>query len=204
MTTTLTVDELASAIRTTRPRLGRARLVAIDGPAGSGKTTLAAVLQRSLPRSCVVHMDDVYLGWETDFAEVQSRLRSQLIEPLASGRAARFQRYDWHLERLEDWIDVPVPDVLLLEGVASGARALDDVRSLLVWVEVPVAERVRRGVARDGDDVLTKWLAWMEHEQAEHLAEHTRARADLRLLGSGTGDSFTLLASHHTGSHREG
>jgi energy-coupling factor transporter ATP-binding protein EcfA2 len=195
VSTQLSCGDVASAVQAKPARLGRTRLVAIDGPAGSGKSTLAAVLQRMLPHSCVVHMDDAYLGWETDFTEVHSRLRTQLIEPLAAGRGGRFQRYDWHLERLADWIDVPVPDVLLLEGVASGGRALDDVRSLLVWVEVPAVERVRRGVARDGPGVLAKWLAWMEHEDAEHRVQDTRARADLRLLATGVSQSFTLLAS---------
>ena len=34
------------------PTLGAGRLVCVDGPAGSGKTTLAAALDRALPRRC--------------------------------------------------------------------------------------------------------------------------------------------------------
>ena len=46
-------------IETTSPRV-----FAIDGVAGSGKTTLASQLQLDLPGSQVVHMDDLYSGWK--------------------------------------------------------------------------------------------------------------------------------------------
>ena len=166
-------------------RLGRTRLVCIDGPAGSGKTSLAGDLQAGLEDAAVLHMDDIYRGWDTEFDEVHERLREQVVEPLAHGRTARYQRYDWHAGRFDAWVDLSPPDVLLLEGVGAGAAGLKPVRSLLVWVEADREERIRRGVARDGVDVLPLWLAWMEHEEVEHARQHTRERADLRLCGDG-------------------
>ncbi|MDQ4008424.1 MAG: uridine kinase [Actinomycetota bacterium] len=191
--TLLDVDVLAERVRRAPARLGRTRLVCVDGPAGSGKTTLAAILRRHLDGAVVVHMDDVYRGWETDFGEVHERLRSQLVEPLALGQDARYQRYDWHAGRFDAWVEVPVPRVLLLEGVASGAAALAPVTSLLVWIEADREERIRRGVARDGAAVLPRWLAWMEHEEDEHARQGTRARADVRLRGDGPPDRLVLL-----------
>jgi uridine kinase len=176
-------DVLAGLIRAAPARLGRTRLVAVDGPAGSGKTTLAARLADALPGSGTVHMDDVYCGWETDFAEVHERLRAQVIEPLGRGEPGRYQRYDWYAGELADWVDLPVPEVLLLEGVASGARSLDSYLSLLIWVEVPRAQRISRAVERDGPDVLAHWYAWMDHEAGEHRRQDTRARAHMRLGG---------------------
>ncbi|HET7325749.1 MAG TPA: 4-amino-4-deoxy-L-arabinose transferase [Nocardioidaceae bacterium] len=181
----LTHADLAARIASARPRLANTRLVLLDGPAGSGKTTLAAGLADELPDSVVVHMDDLYRGWETDFAEVHNRVRGQLVEPLAAGQPARYQRYDWDAGAFGDWVDVPVPGVLILEGVGSGARALDDVSSLLLWIEVSADMRVRRGVERDGEAVLPQWLAWMRHEAAEHARQATRERADIVLRGDG-------------------
>ena len=44
-----------------RPRLGGVRVIAIDGPAGSGKTTLGdALAERG---AAVLHLDDLYDGW---------------------------------------------------------------------------------------------------------------------------------------------
>jgi uridine kinase len=190
---TLDVADIAERVARTPARLGRTRLVCIDGPAGSGKTSLAAGLQSRLKDAAVLHMDDVYRGWETDFDEVHERLREQVAEPLAQGRAASYQRYDWHAGRFGVWVGLPPPGVLLLEGVGSGATGLDQVRSLLVWVEADRDERIRRGIARDGAAVLPKWLAWMEHEEVEHARQRTRERADLRLRGDDGPGAFAVL-----------
>ncbi len=179
----LTVEDLAGRAVQAPPRLGGTRLVCVDGPAGSGKTTLAAALSAHLGDSVVVHMDDLYRGWDTDFDEVHARVREQLVEPLLAGRAACYQRYDWHAQRFDAWVTVPPPAVLLLEGVASGHPGLDPVTSLLVWIEADRDERIRRGVERDGVDVLPHWMRWMAHEEAEHARQRTRERADLRLRG---------------------
>ncbi|MGH3387017.1 MAG: uridine kinase family protein [Nocardioidaceae bacterium] len=191
--TLLPHPDLADRITAAPARLGATRLVCIDGPAGSGKTTLAARLAQLLPGSTVVHMDDVYRGWETDFAEVHRRLADQVVAPLRAGRPARYQRYDWYAGELADWVDLPVPDVLILEGVGSGARSLDAVRSLLVWIEVPEEQRIARGVERDGAAVLPNWRAWMAHEAVEHARQQTRERADLRLLGDGPLDHSIVM-----------
>jgi uridine kinase len=189
----LALRELADRVAGAPARLGRTRLVCIDGPAGSGKTTLADALHAHLDDAAVVHMDDVYRGWDTDFDEVHQRLREQLVEPLLEGRSTRYQRYDWHAGRFDRWVSVAPPAVLLLEGVASGHVSLDPVTSMLVWVEVERSERVRRGVERDGPDVLPRWLAWMAHEEVEHRRQRTRERADLLLRGDGAADRFVVL-----------
>jgi len=44
--------------------LGRGRLVCVDGPTGSGKTTLASGLQELSPGAAVVHSDELLEGWE--------------------------------------------------------------------------------------------------------------------------------------------
>jgi energy-coupling factor transporter ATP-binding protein EcfA2 len=179
------LDELADRVRLAPPRLGSTRLVCVDGPAGSGKTTLAAALAARLDDATVVHMDDVYRGWDTDFDEVHARLGDQLVQPLQHALPGRYQRYDWAAGQFDVWVDVPVPAVLLLEGVGSGSQRLDPWRSLLVWVEVERPERLRRGLDRDGPQVLHHWLAWMRHEEVEHARQRTRERADVRLRGDG-------------------
>jgi uridine kinase len=181
----LALDDLASRLVAAPPRLGRTRLVCVDGPAGSGKTTLAEALHGALDDAAVVRMDDLYRGWGTDFDEVHDRVEEQLVAPLREGRPARYQRYDWEAGRFDEWLDVAPPAVLLLEGVGSGSTRLDSALSLLVWIEVERPERIRRGVERDGAGVLPQWLAWMEQEESEHARQRTRERADLLLRGDG-------------------
>ena len=172
-------DELARRARTARPRLGGVRLVAVDGPAGSGKTTLAAAL--GAPGATVLHLDDLYEGWSGLEGALWPRLSAQVLEPLRRGRPGRYQRYDWAAGAFAEWVDVPVPELLVLEGCGSARRAVDPIAVLRVWVEAPTDLRLERGLARDGVDARAHWLAWMADE-AEHFArERTRERADVRL-----------------------
>jgi len=169
-----------------RPALvGSTRLICVDGPAGSGKSTLAAAILDACEdrgrTGDVMHLDDMYDGWETDFDELAARVVCQVLVPMRRGEPASWQRYDWYAERFGAWVETPSADVLVVEGCGSGARVIASYSSLLVWVETSRGERVRRGVARDGEQVLPRWLAWMERE-AEHFAKHrTRERADVRI-----------------------
>ncbi len=126
-------------------------------------------------------MDDLYDGWTGLDESLAQRVIAQLLEPLASTRPARWQRYDWHAERFDTWETVSPADVLILEGCGSGAEAYASYLSLLVWVEAPEDVRIERGVARDGEQVLPQWLAWMDAEAAQFAANNTAERADITL-----------------------
>lgn len=155
----------------------------VDGPAGSGKTTLAARLAGALaPDVAVVHLEDLYAGWT--LAGAVARLCAGVLRPLAEGRPGAYPRYDWHAHRFEpDPVPVPVAGVLLVEGCGSGGRALDRWTSLRMWVEAPPALRTARGLARDGAHLAGEWRRWQRLETAEFAAQDTRARADVRIDG---------------------
>lgn len=177
------LDGLVEGVRSARPRLGATRLVVVDGPAGSGKTTLAAALAQALSREgevvATVHLDDLYEGW-SGLAGVWDRLAAWILGPLSRGERGRYRRYDWATGDWAEWHDIGVPDVLVVEGCGSAPRAVDPVAALRVWVEAPEAVRLERGVARDGAELREQWLGWMAIE-AEHFArERTRERSDVR------------------------
>lgn len=170
-------------------RLGPVRLVCVDGPAGSGKTTTAGALSAAAGErgavATVVHLDDLYEGWSGLEGTLWPRLSAQVLEPLRRGRPGRFQRYDWVEGRFAGWVDVPVPGVLVLEGCGSARRAADPLVTLRVWVEAPPLERLTRGLARDGASARPHWEAWMRDEAAHFERERTAGRADVRLDGYG-------------------
>jgi hypothetical protein len=205
------VSALAARVLATPPRLGGVRLVCIDGPAGSGKTTLAARLATALAaapvppgttgapgpgatgpsaaaervpvRTAVVHLDDLYEGW-TGLDGVGERLATQVLAPLAGGRPGRYERYDWAAGRYDAWVDVPVPDVLVVEGCGSAPRAVAGRTVLVVWVEAPAPLRLRRGLERDGEAMRVEWERWIERESSHFAREGTRARADVVVDGT--------------------
>ncbi|HET7357644.1 MAG TPA: 4-amino-4-deoxy-L-arabinose transferase [Nocardioidaceae bacterium] len=180
-------EQVLAAALARPPRLPGTRLVCVDGPAGSGKTTLAAVLANLAAQHGsvdVLHMDDMLEGWR-GLPGVLPRVAADLVDPLRSGRPGRYRRYDWAAGRFAETHTVGPVDVLVLEGVGSGGSAYDDAITTLVWVEVPRDLRLARGVERDGEQVRAHWLTWMQDEDAVHARERTRERADILVDGTG-------------------
>jgi uridine kinase len=162
---------------------GRSQVVAVDGPSGSGKTTLGRRLAAAAGRAALVHMDDLYPGWD-GLEDAVPRLVGQVLEPLAAGRPARWRRWDWAAHRYAAEVEVQPAPVVVVEGVGSGARACAPHLSLLVWIEAPPALRLERGLARDGEAYRPHWERWARQEQAHFAREGTRERADVRLDGA--------------------
>jgi uridine kinase len=187
-----TVDDIVDLVLSRKPTCGSTRVVAVDGPAGSGKTTVGGAIGDELTARghavVLVHMDDLYDGWtalDGSHAEgLAERVEQQLLAPLARHESARWQRFDWYADRFDGWESFDPPAALVVEGCGSGARDYDAYNTVLVWVETDRDERIRRGVARDGEQVLDHWLAWMDSEQAHFALHGTRERADLRLTTS--------------------
>lgn len=193
LTASLPVDALAQRVQRVPARLGAVRLVCVDGPAGSGKTTLAARLASALGDAAeLVHLEDLYAGWTLTGAV--ARLRAGVLRPLAEGRAGSYHRYDWATRRLAaEPASVPAPAVLIVEGCGSSPRSLDQWTTLRLWVEAPPGLRLARGLARDGADLEPEWRRWLITEAAEFAREDTRTRADLRVDGTSPVDGSLRL-----------
>ena len=176
------VGDLVKELDVRPATLGTGRLVSIDGPAGSGKSTLARALAGAFPDTQVLHMDDLFEGW-SGLGAVDAQLDS-VLRPLGAARAGHYRRYDWHDDAWAETVLVGPSPLLVLEGVGSGAARFDDLRTLLVWVEAPYDERLRRGLERDGDVFATHWEQWARDEEALFAREQTRERADLLVDGT--------------------
>lgn len=177
---TLPTEVLRAALERA-PTLGDGRLICIDGPAGSGKTTLASAIS-AIGGARVLHMDDLYEGW-SGLATIDQQLHG-LLSPLSEGRAGRYRRYDWDEKRFAEEVVVEPAGMTILEGVASGAARFADLVTLLVWVEAPHDLRLQRGMARDGETFAEAWEQWARDEAALFAREGTRERADVRLDGA--------------------
>lgn len=177
-----TVSAIADAVRHRPPLLGSTRLVCVDGPAGSGKTTVTGALA-ALTGAEVVHMDDLYAGWTLTGG--RARLAAAVLRPLACGEPGAYRPYDWPRGRFADEvIGVAVTEVLVVEGCGSCAPGFDPWTTLRIWVEAPRTLRLERGLARDGADFEPQWQSWQAMEDALFAREHTRERADLHVDGT--------------------
>ncbi|MGN6612935.1 MAG: uridine kinase family protein [Angustibacter sp.] len=172
------VQQVVALLRQRDPRAGGTHLVAVDGPSGAGKTTFAARLSDALGGAPVVHMDDLYPGWD-GLADAVPRAVEWVAGPLLRGESARYRRFDWVRQEYAEWHDVPPAPVTVLEGVGSAARALAPALTATVWVDAAEPVRMARGIARDGEAYCPHWERWAVQEREHFAVDATRERADV-------------------------
>ncbi|MEV6208909.1 hypothetical protein [Kitasatospora sp. NPDC051914] len=175
------LGDLATRLAALPPSLGPVRLVAVDGHAGSGKTTFADRLAAELGGAPVVHLDDLAtheepFGWA-------GRLHDQVLAPLARGEDGAYEVYDWTLRRFGEVRAVPAAPVVLVEGVGAGRRAVRPVLAQLLWMDLDPASANARGLLRDGPELAAFWQSWIRAERAHFAADPSRPHADLAVDG---------------------
>jgi cytidylate kinase len=177
------VARLVVGLALDRPAtLGPGRLICLDGPAGSGKTTLATAIA-GLTGAPVVHMDDLFEGWG-GLPGLTAQLGAILV-PLSQNRAGSYRRWDWLADAWAETVAVPPCPLLVLEGVGSGSAEHAALITVLAWVEVPYDLRMERGLDRGGVGVAENWRQWAIGEQEHFAREHTVERADVLVDGTG-------------------
>ena len=160
-------------------------IILIDGRTGSGKTTFAAALQNRLfqkgesaPR--VVHMDDLYEGWDGLQAGVDYLIR-QILNPLGRREGASWQEYDWTAvdpetpgkigARTGTWREFRGGTPLIIEGVGSLSRIAAEQADLTIWLEADQAVRQERISARNAEgDGDGSWFAMWSAQEADFYA----------------------------------
>ncbi|MFI9404468.1 uridine kinase [Nocardia sp. NPDC052316] len=95
--------QIVARVQASEPRLGSTKLVAIDGPGGAGKSTLAAQLARACDATVVP--TDSFASWDNAL-DWWPRLERQVLEPLGRDEVGRYQRYDWEQRELAEWHEV--------------------------------------------------------------------------------------------------
>lgn len=180
-------------------------IIAIDGRSASGKSTLAALINRAVPGSVVVHTDDIPSSgnWpgrdvhsppliesatQRSFYDWTERLLENVLRPARAGRAVRYRPPSW-----EDWfreegaIEVPPGcPLLILEGVGAGRRELAHAVDVVVWVQSDLEKAETRGIARDGGDAeaIAFWEKWMAEEFPFLADQRPWERANIIVSGT--------------------
>ena len=154
-------------------------IIAIDGPAGAGKTTLAGNLAQALSAKYSVrtlHMDDLYNGWEGALSDELTQTLQAIITAHKDQRPLRVKTYDWHASNFREPVLLDSKDLLILEGVASGQSAVREKLSALIWIDIDEKTGLSRVLERDGqqyESLMKKWLILQsEHFQKDSTQEN--------------------------------
>lgn len=164
-------------------------IVAIDGRAASGKTTLAKLVSeayfasnRSILR--IVHMDDLYPGWE-GLRAGSTYLYSEILLPLESGKPANWQIWNWETsgrgnpsEPGNGWRQFTPGVPLVVEGCGSISRLTRDLIDLGIWLEAPLDTRKSRWTDREGALTAEYWGFWQSQEDEFYQVEQSASLAD--------------------------
>ena len=139
------------------------QIILIDGPAGSGKTTLSNKLSAEL--NCqVVHLDDHYNGWDEALSSDLTKVLLHIVESFVNGRASVVPTYNWHLAKFEGNKEISAAETLIIEGVGSGQRQIRPFASKLYWVETEPEIGLARVLERDGAEYEERIKAWQMRE----------------------------------------
>lgn len=159
-------------------------VVLIDGRSGSGKTTLAGALAATFPGGLtLIRLEEIYPGWD-GLQAASEHLHDYVLAPLAAGKEARWQRWDWATDAPAEWHRLDPQRPVVVEGCGSLSRANRALASFALWVELDSEERKRRAFARDGDAYRWFWQRWAAQEQVFIDLEHPAGLADVIVDGS--------------------
>lgn len=183
------VSAISAALSDSSRQVGNATLVTIDGPAGSGKTTLARKLSdyfKVLEIShLVIHADDLYKGWDDALGESLTKTLTESVLPgIASNHAYFLPRFDWVLnEYSHPFYELPAR-LVIVEGVGSGQRVMRAQAAVCIWIEVNDEIGLIRVLNRDGAGIRKQMHNFQIAQRAHFATEKTKESADFRFDGA--------------------
>lgn len=159
-------------------------IIAIDGRAGAGKTTLAEHLTASMSlkyKCTIVHMDDLYNGWQTPF---DNNFTDSLL--LAVNSHVNSQRYslsffNWKKNEFSAPQEIPQGELLVLEGVGALHSVIRPFLTASIWIDIEAKEGLKRVLSRDGDGISSQMHQWLIQQEEHFLHHKSQAAADFEL-----------------------
>lgn len=156
-------------------------LIAIDGPAGAGKTTLAAKFERDLSLDnsvAVIHMDDLYAGWENALDKQLTQKLTNIVEAFTSHSTFTISMFNWSSNSFDSFRTIEPTDILIIEGVGAGQKVVRDRGATLYWLDIEASIGLERVLARDGREIELRMRQWQIDQARFFESDLTRNHAD--------------------------
>ena len=159
-------------------------IIAIDGPAGAGKTTLAHDIKLALAQRysiTEVHMDDLYDGWDNALTSQLTDFLTHLVSAHKDAKPISLSTYNWLAGEFNPASEIEKSELLILEGVGSGQMAIRDSLSALIWIDIEDSQGMARVLERDGKGIEEQMRKWLATQEQHFRDEGTQNAADFVL-----------------------
>lgn len=153
------------------------RLIAIDGPAGAGKTTLAAQFYRDFSPEksvSVIHMDDLYNGWINALDEHLTSRLAMIVREYNAHRPFTIPIFNWVTMAFESSLRIEPSDILIIEGVGAAQKIVRDAGATTYWLDIEPTLGLKRVLQRDGCEIESQMRQWQIDQEAHFARDLTR------------------------------
>lgn len=155
------------------------KLVTMDGPCASGKTTIARHLSEALGIP-IIHTDDFVIPHKDKTPERlaipggncdATRLLDEVIRPFMDGKGFWVRKYDWTEREYKEGIWQESCPLMLLEGTYCNLPILREHAALRFYVNTSWEVRLERLKKRESPESLEQFKAlWIPLENAYYEA----------------------------------
>jgi uridine kinase len=176
--------QINEALRDLFSESAKPLVLAIDGPAGSGKSTLAGEIARAFAGTYdieVIHLDELYNGWDDALSEELFLRIAQLIAAQRAGKATDLAIYDWSAAAFSGSREVKAVQLLIIEGVGSSNHLSHANLTTSIWLDIDQSIGLVRVLERDGEEIRDEMVKWQKMESEYFVRDLTRERADFIL-----------------------
>jgi len=159
-------------------------IIAIDGPAGAGKTTLASTLSLALSpqmSTTVVHMDELYPGWENALGDELTKTLTWLTSCHKAKKPLLYSSFNWIANEFNPPKSHASTQLLILEGVASAQLPIEENLVTSIWLDLDPEIGFRRVIERDGENISLEMKKWLVTQEQHFAADRTKERCEFLL-----------------------
>lgn len=163
-------------LKATQPHV----VIGISGVGGSGKTTLTDKLSGyfNIDDSQIVHLDNIFAENHQNkpiFQDYDWPVITRLLQNIPNSQRLQYIGRGFEGERLP--FDVPMPDIVIIEGVRLFKSEVMRYFDMSVWIDCPIEFGTKRGEKRDSktgadEQHVRRWRTeWMPKDQ-EYLDKY--------------------------------
>ena len=159
-------------------------LLAIDGPAGAGKTTFAAKLAEEFSHAAsvqIIHMDDLYNGWDNALSSNLTQILKGILLAHKESNEFWVQKINWSNLKRTKMQKIAATDVLILEGVGAAQAIVRAAGATTYWIDIERELGLQRVLVRDGAQIEARMRQWLIDQEIYFQSDQTRENCKHRI-----------------------